>query len=744
MKQASVMGALLVVVTFLVVAQSGWCDGILVPPFRPEVPYFSIKYHHVKVEIEDQVSTTHVDQVFVNETNREQEATYIFPLPLGAVVKDFALIVDGKKMEGEMLPREKAVGIYEEIVRKRRDPALLEYTGRGMYKARIYPIPPHGERRIEINYTEMLPYDNGLVAYSYPMGTEKFSKEPIRETVFEAKLTAKTKIGTVYSPSHEVEIVTKGREATVSYEEKKTKPDRDLLLYYTLAQSEVGTSVLTFKEKGEDGYFLLLASPPAGELANDRAAPKNVIFVLDRSGSMAGEKIEQARKALKFCVESLNPNDQFDIITFASTITSFGDGLKLADREQIEKARKFVAAIKASGGTDINGALKAALETRKPGVPNYIAFLTDGLPTVGEVTDPDEIQKLVKQQAGKLKQTPTRLFAFGVGYDVDTHFLDKLTEDNSGLSTYVRPSEDIEVKVSNWYAKIAQPVLTELKLSFGSVKAYDMLPRELPDLFAGSQVSVLGRYKADSAGKTRVTLTGVSGDEKRSFGTEIEFPAAREGTDYVASLWASRKIGFLLDQIRLHGKNKELTDEIVALSTRFGILTEYTAFLATEDAPLAAPAAATRAAGGMSGAFEKREGGWATSQAENAQAMRQAATVAGQNRYRDQDGKSVQISNVQNRGQRGFVQRGAQWQDMRYDPSVHKATMKVQAYSEAYFQLNRAFAGANQLLTVSDNMIIVLNGQAVEIGAEGKTHLSADELKALGATDEQIKSGATG
>jgi len=263
MRPAVAVKAILLL-SLLTVSQLAVADGILIPPLKPidEAPYFSIKYHHVKVNIEDEIATTYIDQVFKNETNREQEATYIFPLPPGAVVKDFTLIVDGKEMPGEILEREKAVKIYEEIVRKRRDPALLEYTGRNTYKARIYPIPARGERRVEIRYTELLPYDNGLVAYNYPMSTEKFSSKPIKQTIFEATIESKQPLGTVYSPSHEIDVSRKGKhKVTVSYEETNTKPDRDMLLYYSTVRDEVSSSVLTFKEKGKDGFFLLLAAP---------------------------------------------------------------------------------------------------------------------------------------------------------------------------------------------------------------------------------------------------------------------------------------------------------------------------------------------------------------------------------------------------------------------------------------------------------------------------------------------------
>jgi len=300
------------------------------------------------------------------------------------------------------------------------------------------------------------------------------------------------------------------------------------------------------------------------------------------------------------------------------------------------------------------------------------------------------------------------------------------------------------VKVSNWYSKIAQPVLTNLALDYGNVKTYDTYPRELPDLFSGSQLAVFGRYKADTAGKTTLKLSGDSGRGRRSFETKVNFPEVRAGTDYLASLWASRKIGFLVDQIRLHGKKDELVDEVIALSTKYGILTEYTAFLADEDEVVAAEEAPRLASEAMAGAFAKRGGAWATSQTQNAQRMRLGANVAHQNVIMDAAGNETRIANLQNRGQRGFVQREGQWQDMRYNAKAQQVALKVQAFSEAHFQISRAFPAVNQFLAVSDNMIVVLNGQAVQIGPEGKTELTDEELEALRAKADDEAPEATG
>jgi len=579
------------VIAVAFVAATAFADGVLIPgppgAIAPDHPAFSVKYHRVRVEASDQLCTTYVDQVFVNEGRREMEATYLFPLPAGAVVQKFTLHADGQEIAARLLTKEEAQRIYEDIVRRRKDPALLTYAGNNAYQARIFPIPAGGERRIELTYTELLPYDNGLVGYLYPLSTEKLSAKPIKEVSFTADLRSAKPIGTVYSPSHDVSITRLSEtHVRVSYEESNSKPDRDVLLYYNLAKDPVGLSLITFKEKGKDGFFLLLAAPTM-EQERERALPKHVLFVLDTSGSMSGEKIQQVQDALTFCVNSLNPQDKFNIIAFSDHVVDFAGELVPASEERVRAARKFINDFQARGATNIDEALAAALKQRAPGEPNYVVFLTDGQPTAGE-TNVEKILTNVRDRVEAVKTT-TRLFVFGVGYDVNTHFLDRLAYGNSGLSTYVRPNENIEQKVSSFFAKISQPVLAGLSVDYGGVQAYDTFPRELPDLFYGSQVEVFGRYRAGSAGRTTIRLTGSARGESKSFELPCEFPETKEGSDYLASLWASRKIGYLIDQVRLHGRDQEIIDEIVKLSLEYGILTEYTAFLAEEGRPVPAP-----------------------------------------------------------------------------------------------------------------------------------------------------------
>ena len=722
-------------VTLMLLAGVAFADGMLIPGSPTDIirdePYFTIKYHHVKSEIKDQVCTTYVDQIFVNESRREMEATYLFPLPAGAVVNKFTLYADGQEIEARLLNKDEAQRIYEEIVRRRRDPALLTYAGNNAYQARIFPIPPGGQRRIELRYTEVLSYDNGLVSYLYPLSPEKLSAKPIESVVFAADIRSPRAIGSVYSPTHEIDVNRIGdNHVRVSYEAKDILPERDVLLYYNVAQDPLGLSVITFKEPRRDGFFLLLAAPTVEEDERE-VMPKNVCFVLDTSGSMSGEKIEQARNALTFCVNSLNSQDNFDIVAFSDSLKGFADHLVPATQDRVNEAREFIKGFEARGGTDINTALRAALDRRNPSEVNYIVFLTDGKPTVG-MTDESQIVENVAEEVGATERTPTRIFVFGVGYDVNTNFLDKLAQDNGGLTTYVRPTEDIEVKVSSFFGKISQPLLTGLELDYGDVATYDAFPRGLPDLFHGSQLEVFGRYEKQTAGRTTIRLRGTAKDERQTFTFNCSFPEAQAGTDYIAALWAARKIGYLLDEIRLHGESKELVNEIVRLSLEYGILTEYTAFLAEEGRAVSVREAAERAGGYMRAGYAEPVGAPGVSRAQNAQAMQHQKQVGSTNTYLDAQGEVRRIANIQNVGQRGYVQRQGRWEDTRYQAD-QKIALRVQAYSEAYFQLSRNFAQLNSQMSVGESVLVILNDQVVEIGSEGKTSLTEADLTMLRA-----------
>ncbi len=706
-------------------------DGMLIPE-RPDAPNFAVKYHRVEVKIEGQVATTNIDQVFENKSGREQEAVYVFPLPHGASVREFTLYDQGHPLHAELIDRDKAREIYESIVRKRKDPALLEYIGRDTYRVRVFPIPANGTKRVELEYTELLKYDSGIVSYVYPLSTEKFSSEPIEEVRVSVEIESTAPIRTVYSPTHDMKVdKPDAHTAFAVLEEHGTRPNIDLVLHYTVSEDEVGTNVLTYKEGGEDGFFVLMAAP-SPDIAEKRLRPKDVVFVLDRSGSMSGEKIEQAKKALLFFLNSLNEQDRFRIITFSNTVRVHGLGSKLvaASRETVGEARGMVEEITASGGTDIHSALESALEMDfTEGRASYIVFLTDGLPTVGE-TDISTIVKHVGEWNGDGASQRARLFVFGAGYDVNTHFLEKLAQGNGGVTEYVRPNEDLEVKMSRFFAKVAQPVLTRVSLDVTDVETYDIFPGEMPDLFAGSQLLVFGRYRTDRPVVAKVSLTGYASPERRQFGVSAKFPVSQKEHAYIAPLWASRKIGYLVDQIMLHGEQKELVDEIIALSTKYGILTEYTAFLAQEGGRLEEAEVSLRLNQHFMDGNASVSGEWATSQRQNAQMLRGQKALAGQNVQVDRLGNSFQYQEAQTRNNQAFFNRAGNWEDARYKEGAQNV-VQVKAFSEAYFQLARRDPTLNQYFSLGQNVLVVVNNQAIQIADEGKEVFTEEELDKL-------------
>jgi Ca-activated chloride channel family protein len=576
----------LLLVLLLASALPALADGIIIPGPPPgpivDVPWLTIKYHHVTVTIDGRVATTRIDQIFLNEADHPVEGTYIFPLPEEAAIGEFAMWVDGDRLEGQILDRDEARRIYEDIVRQQKDPALLEYVGRDMFQARVFPIPAGGERRIELEYAQVLPLEDGLVEYVYPLNTEKFSARPLEEVSVSVELHSREPIKAIYSPSHNVGIDRRGDyNATIGYEEYDVLPDTDFVLYYTVSQEAVGLNLLSYMPPGgREGFFLLLAAPKV-EIDPGDVVAKDVICVLDVSGSMRGEKIEQAQEALRFVLEHLNPEDRFNILAFSTGTRAYARGLVPAD--EAAEARAFVNRLEANGSTDIARALLEALAMVEPGRegspsggrPTILIFLTDGLPTTGEV-DVQRIIRLVKDAAGE----EVRIFSFGVGDDVNTTLLDSIAQNHRGVSAYVRPGEGIDEEVSAFYAKVSTPLLANLALDFGPVEVYDLYPYPLPDLFAGTQVVIAGRYAR--GGGAEVTLTGEVNERQQTF-TYPDATFRREGgEEFIARLWASRKIGHLMQQIRLYGEDRELVDEIVELSVRYGIITPYTSFLVEE------------------------------------------------------------------------------------------------------------------------------------------------------------------
>ena len=546
----------------------------LIPPGHFPFAPLEVSSHHVDVKIDGQVAVTSIDQEFYNPNDQRLEGIYMFPVPKGAHIDKFSMEIGGKMVDAELLRADKARQIYEDIVRKMRDPALLEYAGRDLFKARIFPIEPRSRKPIKISYTELLRSDAGTVTYSYALSTEKFSARPIKSLSLKVEVKTEQPLASIYSPSHKVEIRRDGpNRAVIGYESKDEKPDTDFQLVYSSEKRDIGLSLITHKSGGEDGYFLLLAAPTVAK--ETKPAPKDVVFVVDTSGSMAGAKLQQAKKALQFCVENLNTDDRFEIVRFSTEAESLFGKLSEADSEHRKRASNFIADLKPIGGTAIADALQTAFKARteKSERPFVIIFLTDGLPTVG-TRNPDEIVADVK------KAGDARIFSFGIGSDVNTQLLDQIAEGTRAFSQYVLENEDLEVKVSNFYTRIKEPVLTNVRLEFGGgVRTSKLYPAQLPDLFKGDQLVLTGRYSG--SGEVEAKLTGMANGREQTFTYKVKFDDS--SNDYVARLWATRRVGFLLDEIRIHGETTELRDEATDLARRYGIVTPYTAYLIVED-----------------------------------------------------------------------------------------------------------------------------------------------------------------
>jgi len=718
MKTRSLAFAVMLIFFLAIFPSPAFADGIIIPdpiictvevcppPVFP-MEQLSIRYHHVTVTINNQVAVTHVDQVFYNPNDWQIEGTYIFPIPQDAVVSNFTLWIEGTPVKGQVLDAQQARQRYEEIVNSMRDPALLEYVGRGAMQARIFPIPPKGERRIELEYSQVLTADNGLVRYIYPLSTEKFSATPLENVTINVDIRSSVEpIRAVYSPTHQIAInKIDDQHVTAGYEANNVTPSSDFSLFYSIGKSQA-FHLLTYHDPTDlsdpDGFFLLLLAPQPDVTA--MYTSKNIILVLDHSGSMEGEKFQQAQTAAKFILENLNAEDRFNIVNFSSSIETYASSLRPAG--EAKAAVDWIGAQSALGSTDINRALLEAAAMSDVENPTYVIFLTDGLPTEG-ITDSQQILDNFSRAAPR----NLRLFIFGVGYDVDTFLLDSLTQAHQGTSTYVKPGERLDEILSGFYGRISLPVLTNLKLDFGRISTYDVYPSPLPDFFAGSQIVVTGRYQ--KSGTTTIKLTGEINGQTQTFSyADQVFPdsAVYETNTSLPRLWATRKVGHLLNQIRLNGPDQETIDQIVRISIRYGIVTPYTSYLVTEDMPLGAA-----------------EQGRIASDQYSSMATAPAAPVSGapavdkaaeQGRMAGAD-SVIPPSEDTNRtvkivGARTFVKNNGIWVDTAYDPETMQ-TKKVPFLSQTYFALTTARPELAAAFALGTRVIALSDGIAYEV-----------------------------
>ncbi len=693
------------------------------PPFPPRPPFvppqtltdeLRLQTQKANVEIGGASARVALKQSFLNPQSRQIEGTFLWSVPPGAAISDLAVTLGGKRIAAEILPADKAREIYTGIVRQMRDPAILEFVGRDLVRAKIFPIPANGKVEVELAYSQPLQGNR----FNLPLRVPG-AKDNVAATV---DLTfANDDVRAVFSPSHPVEIVRSGEQTRVTGEFSAT--DRDFSLLWTRGANAVDLELLTYQSPTEkDGFFLLLAAPDARKNETPIEA-KDVTFVFDTSGSMNdADKIEQARRALQTLLSNLRAGDRFNIVTFASDVKPFRDGLTPATPENLAAARAFIGDIKAVGGTNIEAALAKALENAdaKSTRPQQVVFLTDGLPTVGETN----VEALLND--AKKANTNARLWTFGVGFDVNTRLLDGLASENGGDADYVLPKEDIETKVGALYEKIAYPVLTATRLDFGGMETYDVYPRRTPDLFRGGQMTVMGRFKG--APQT-VKLSGQIGGKASDFAGN-----AGAGGDELPRLWATRKVGFLIEDARRANRPiaGEVRDEIIGISTKYGVVTPLTAALITEDesprighifsggiarmgdstSNIAGAVGPQGVQGGRSNALEYRAGA-APALAKTSGA---GAVAASQAQRQLQDGYAAPASRAGTKvlGGKTFVLQGGIWTDTAFDATKFPTPKVIKFGSDAYFDL----LGDDQVaqwLSAGEQVVWVRNGVAMRV-----------------------------
>ncbi|GIV17302.1 MAG: hypothetical protein KatS3mg022_2737 [Armatimonadota bacterium] len=742
MRTPVIVGVLLVCLITTAMAQ-----GVLIAPDVRGHP-FQVKQHLVNVSIRDGVAETTIDQTFVNLSEVAQEAEYWFPVPEGAAVTRFTLTVGDRVVEARLLPKEEARRIYENIVRRRRDPALLEFAERNLLRARVFPIPPKGERRIQLRYVETMRREGEVNRYLLPLRATRAVSKPTGYVRVRVELATSTPLTNVYCPSHPEAIVKResANRATIEWSAESILPERDLQVVYSTSSEKYDLRVLTYRASG-DGYFVMLLAPNAGQ--KPPRLPKQIVFVFDRTGSMAGDKIRQAKEALAYCVRSLQPEDRFNVILFNEQPRTLFEGLVPVTRENVDKAVREVEALTAQGGTNIADALREALRLFPKEETNSlqaVVFLTDGLPTVGE-TDPARILNTVSELNPNRR---IRIFSFGVGYDVNVHLLDRLCQQNRGISSYVRPEENIEARVSAFYNAINAPVLADLKLLCEGVEAYDIYPRDLPDLFAGDQIVVTGRYKG--SGRGAVVLEAMSRQQRERIHHVVDFPERAESMDFIPRLWAVRKIGYLLDEVRLH-RNQEVIEEIVRLAKEYGVVTEFTSFLIDEDmimaqaddrrlllrasdasVLLARPSSGAAAVGASTQTQSLQRQGFGgaaaapiPSQPGRAQQSQESLGLA----YVPSEVAQRAEQVVRNIGVRTFYQQGRQWVDSRFQSGQRVIT--IQAFSEAHFALLRKRPELRQYLSLGEDVVVQLERVALQVAPRGKTSLTEEEWRLIEA-----------
>lgn len=684
------------------------------------------------VAILDQAATTSLIVTLRNRGGSRVEAELLLPVPDGAVVRGFTFQGAGAEPVAELLPKDEARRIYEAIVSRMRDPALLEFAGYNMVRTAVFPVEAGGTQKVRITYEHLLPAEGARIDYVLPRSATLGNVVP-----WNIKVTVKSDepISTIYSPSHKLDSKRKAPGEIAAWTAGGATTDPGIFRLSCLRQKgSVSASLFAYPDhRSGGGYFLLLAGlPPAPKGPDGQPAIKReVTLVIDRSGSMQGEKIEQVREAALQILAGLDDGEAFNIVDYSDHVHLWSTEPVLKTEGTMIAAREYLKTIKAKGGTNIHAALTDALACKPVGgMLRLVLFLTDGLPTVGKTSE-----EAIRDVAAKANPFERRIFTFGVGVDVNTPLLSKIADTTRAKATFVLPQEDVELKVAQVFKRLQGPVLAAPSIvavneagEAISDRVFDMIPAMLPDLFEDDQLVLTGRYTGTEPLRFRVAGNFLG--EQRAFSFAFGLDRASRLNGFVARLWASRQIGLLSDSIRQIGgedgdpvakesRIKELVDEVVRLSTEFGILTEYTAFLAHEGTDLSDGGAIFCMANDnfLRRAVAERSGLAAVNQDMNNVAQKSQVFLNISNRYWDADMNPVSVSTIQQVNDVAFYRRNGTWVDSRLVSNEKEAALsRVIVFGSAEFHdlaLRLAEQGRQGSIALQGDIKLIVDGETV-------------------------------
>ena len=687
---------------------------------------------NVRVDLVDRVLRYEITETFVNRGSRVGEADFMFPLPKGAAFQDLKLSINGELISGETVSADRARGIYEEIVRRQRDPALLEWMGYGLLRARIFPIAPGEEKKVVVRFQTVAEREGDAFRIDYFRGMRSAQwnanqQQPEGRISFVLTYPNDPMYGTAYSPTHSIfeqrygsdgsddsfsdrSFASYNRGSARRFEIRDARGEVTLLIPIRRSTS-AAIAMLANAPANGDGFALITLVPPA---IRPRPVPRDLTFVIDVSGSMSGEKMEQARAAGKQILRTLSPMDRFRLIDFSSDVRTFRDDFSIASRENIRAAERYLDQLEAQGSTNISGALDEALSSSvQSGRLPIVLFLTDGQPTVGE-RDPSVIASSVAKQRGS-----RRLFTFGVGADLNVSLIEELALEGRGTASFVRPEESVERAVGIVASRLTSPLVTDVRVRADGVRLLKMHPSEPVDIFAGEDLVILARY--DGSGNAVLRFDGQTTSGPVSWSSRVFFPDRSRENPFVARLWATQRIGYLSAEKRKHGGSQELNDEIRELGERFGIPTEFSSYLVVEPGMRQnriLSSAGGQLRGAVSGAVPLSAPAVQFEAAKSAAAQRSVTNMS------DADASSGvrDESNVRRAGNVTFVLRDSVWTDVRYKKSG--TVLQVKPFSEAYFKLLELQPDLREAFTVGERVIVAGRNMAIELTPSGEERLT--------------------